>query len=573
MSDTLSLANALARMSRDDLTAVVGARRPHSPAAVTDPIGLAVELLRSDSIAHAVSMLHRDVLRALANGEVRASDVATLSQLGLLGQGPAASEHTVPSAVVEVVRHRLETVANRGELAVHDHAYDVDRSINPTAWTVPALTAVTLGAEVIRALIVRPGRANRTGTISVSTLRTLAESLQATQADLDSNIRALRTAGLLVVLDRELVCTQAGLDWLELGHVDRWQALAFATMRRFPVPLWRTMRELSSEQHELPAELAQRHLSSQASSFPLLSDAELERVSRFLSLATYLGLVHAGFLTAPAAMILSQQSGERGTPDVGASDEPRASTTDITNHVVVAMPDTVETFYVQPDLSVVVTGPLDPNTEATLAACSDPEQLGVAMTRRISERSLRRAVLQGLDIEELRAFLTQRSITGLPQPLEYVIADVGRARIRPEASLQSPTAVRAPEPPPAAAAGQTLPTELSDLVDRVHEAAIAEPAQSGVARRLELAIREQEEVRVTAAARGQTVSFTVKPLSLSSGRLRASDAQADVVRTLPIATIVEVDAAGSDAVAVVGAVDSTAPEARTSPRRPVRAAS
>jgi len=70
----------------------------------------------------------------------------------------------------------------------------------------------------------------------------------------------------------------------------------------------------------------------------------------------------------------------------------------------------------------------------------------------------------------------------------------------------------------------------------------ASSGDGGLSRRLELAIRHRRPVQVTAVAGAHEHVFTLLPLSLRGGRLRATDQQAGVERTLPVSAITAVEA-------------------------------
>ena len=67
-----------------------------------------------------------------------------------------------------------------------------------------------------------------------------------------------------------------------------------------------------------------------------------------------------------------------------------------------------------------------------------------------------------------------------------------------------------------------------------------EGGEGDLTRRLELAIRDRSPVRVTAVAGKDEREFTLLPVSLKGGRLRATDQQAGVERTLPVSAITAV---------------------------------
>ncbi len=81
---------------------------------------------------------------------------------------------------------------------------------------------------------------------------------------------------------------------------------------------------------------------------------------------------------------------------------------------------------IQSDLTAVSLGPLDPKVGARLAdlAAADPDAGPTAY--RFTESSLRIAFDRGWTRPEIEAFLAEVSLSGVPQPLTYLVADVER---------------------------------------------------------------------------------------------------------------------------------------------------
>jgi len=82
--------------------------------------------------------------------------------------------------------------------------------------------------------------------------------------------------------------------------------------------------------------------------------------------------------------------------------------------------------------------------------------------------------------------------------------------------------------------------ELQAMIERVLAASAEGSGEGDLTRRLELAIRDRSPVRVTAVAGGDEREFTLLPVSLKGGRLRATDQLAGVERTLPVSAITAV---------------------------------
>jgi hypothetical protein len=91
-----------------------------------------------------------------------------------------------------------------------------------------------------------------------------------------------------------------------------------------------------------------------------------------------------------------------------------------------ALPDPVDHFLVQPDLTLVVPGPPEPSLATELALAADLESTGGASVYRITASSVRRALDHGRSGEQLVAFVQARSRTPIPQALTYLIEDAAR---------------------------------------------------------------------------------------------------------------------------------------------------
>jgi hypothetical protein len=89
-------------------------------------------------------------------------------------------------------------------------------------------------------------------------------------------------------------------------------------------------------------------------------------------------------------------------------------------------PPMTSQFVIQADLSAVATGPLTVAVRAELELMADLESSGTASVYRFSEQSLRRAYDVGRTQSDIDRFLETYASKGVPQPLTYLVEDVGR---------------------------------------------------------------------------------------------------------------------------------------------------
>jgi hypothetical protein len=98
-----------------------------------------------------------------------------------------------------------------------------------------------------------------------------------------------------------------------------------------------------------------------------------------------------------------------------------------------ALPKPVDHILIQADNSAVAPGPLTPELASEMGTIADIESRGGATVYRFSEGSIRRGLDHGKTGDQIKTFLSKISKTSMPQPLEYLIADVakrhGRLRV------------------------------------------------------------------------------------------------------------------------------------------------
>jgi len=90
------------------------------------------------------------------------------------------------------------------------------------------------------------------------------------------------------------------------------------------------------------------------------------------------------------------------------------------------LPKPVDHILIQSDNTAIAPGPLEHEVAQELALIADVESRGGATVFRFSESSIRRGLDHGRTGEEISKFLAKTSKTPMPQPLEYLIADVAK---------------------------------------------------------------------------------------------------------------------------------------------------
>ena len=90
------------------------------------------------------------------------------------------------------------------------------------------------------------------------------------------------------------------------------------------------------------------------------------------------------------------------------------------------LPKTVDHILIQSDNTAIAPGPLEHEISQALAMMAEIESRGGATVYRFTESTIRRALDHGRTGDEIKTFLIKTSKTPMPQPLEYLIADVAK---------------------------------------------------------------------------------------------------------------------------------------------------
>lgn len=574
--DERTLATWLASLD-DNALADLFTRRGVSPAASwRDFFDAAEALLDSASIDRALARLDRRELAALI--AAGAGDVATetIVTWGLARPG---------GEVYAPVQERIAALSSTSGLA--DPPADVAATASGSPGTAPASAAETASAaeriftasaslaDVLLAALHVPLTLTGAGAVSAADRKRLTESgAIGAPEDLDDLIAAGLAAGLLTPIGRELVVTATGEQWLDGGTVARWTAIADGYRRHLPAGLRAPQGGIID-----PA--------GWASMYPL-SPEWPARAAALRRTAQRWGILAADGTVPPWS---------RGLVEGTAID---------TDALRDALPAEIDRIYLQADLTAVAPGPLAPRHDLRLRRIARRESRAQASTYRFTAESIGAGLTDGESAESIREFLRELSLTGIPQPLDYVIettaARHGSVTVRSDAgspntivessdphlldlvvidqALRPVGLVRhgdvlvsrvgrdhlfwaladarypvvalddhgAPESLRRRTAAQTASAEpAGDVYARLIGSLRASGGDGDAAwleRELEQAVRTKSIIVVTAQiSAAETRTFTLEATGLGGGRLRGRDRGADVERTLPISTIVSVSPA------------------------------
>lgn len=570
VSDERALAGRLASADDDALARIFEARGVPTTAPWHDFFDAAAGLLDAASVERALVRLPRNSLvplkAALEGAALSDADLAILRPLAL------ADETGAPFAAVAA---QLDAVA-----AAHPDAFVVARAgAAPAASETDTAAAAerafaTVGslADILVAGLHTPLSRTGTGAVSAVERRRLTDAGALGETDdVDDLIFAAGAAGLVTAVGREWVVTADGGAWLETATAERWAQVVDGLRTALPTGL------RTADGGFLPA-------AQWAQAYPLNPEWP-EQAVRLVRIAEAWGLLTES--GGEPAWTSALRTGAPASPDALAA----------------YLPAEIDRVYLQADLTAIAPGPLAPALDLRLRTITTRESRAQASTYRFSTESLGAGMTEGETAESIRSFLRGLSLTGIPQPLDYLIdstaARHGLVRIR---SAAGRTRLEAADP----ALRETILVDQAlrplgflrdgdELVTRVERDAVywalaegrypvvalddsgdpvslrrrgrapdraddADPRQAyarligalrdgqetdsdaaWLGRELEQAVRAKSVIVVVVRMPdGSDRALTLEASGLGGGRLRGLDRAADVERTLPVSSIVSV---------------------------------
>ena len=306
------------------------------------------------------------------------------------------------------------------------------------------LETVRLVEVLLTELAAEPPGLLRAGGLGVRELRRLSRAVDADEAVTALLLEVAHEAGLLAAsttADPAYLPTTEFDSWLRRGTAERWVQLAtgWLSMTRLPSLVGarderdKTIAALSAdlERHSAPAlrlqllgllaELApgqapatdEQVLARLAWQAPRRASASRRSAASMLVEASTLGLTGYGAITGYTRALVD--GAETGASQAEAN---------AVHALTAALPEAVEEFLLQPDLTAVVPGPPAPELQRELNLVAELESTGGASVYRITPASVRRALDAGRTGSDLQQFLAGRSRTPVPQALQYLINDV-----------------------------------------------------------------------------------------------------------------------------------------------------
>ncbi len=431
-SSALALAAWLRALDDDALTALLRAR-PVRESGIRDVFDLAEALLDEGSVQAALEHLDRPTLAALAaagvlaeSGAADAADAADAAAIAARLDVPAAQlaplldnlvgagllddtdgRYAPWGPVMQVLRGwpalglpSVDELLHTSPPAALEPVGDADVATADRGAADRAFAAVTAIGELVGTLDREPARLLQRGGVALPDWRRM---LTATSASGDDELRALldlaNSAGLVRAEAGAWRATTAGREWQELPRVARWSALADGWLAVVPPELQQHFRSRAR------ARWGDGLLDYLGWLYPAGESWMRDRARAAARSAELLGIVGDSVPSTPGSELLAHGS------DAAAA------------AVEALFPADVRQVYVQHDLSLIAPGPLAADVDRRLRELADVESVGVASSYRITSASVTRALTTGATVDQLRAFLAEISLTGIPQPLEYLLTE------------------------------------------------------------------------------------------------------------------------------------------------------
>lgn len=440
MTSTLSLAERLGGLDDESLHDLINGRGV-TRSRIEDFFDLAEALLEPPAVQRALAPLPRAALAALAavvesEGAASAENVAEcLRKWGSTDATPASVRPDLDALVAAFLAERTADgialypgVASRfaawadgdgmpgrklaasGKPAALASVPDVDRRFVDRLAAERAFVAAGAVAEFVYELEREPARELQKGGLALPDTRRIASALGIEVEDVATVHWLAEHCGLVSRDGVAWLPTDAAEAWAGLSTAERWARLAATWLDSVPTDI----RPLMVERAHVSWGDALRGYARWR--YPAADVSLDRRVNEVESHAEFVGITAS---TAPstAGITLLEQGADAAAAVMRAS-----------------FPDEVDHVYVQHDLSIVAPGPLVPSLDARLRTLADAEGIGLAASFRVSPSSLHRAIAAGETAQSLRDFIGSISLTGLPQPVAYLIDEAasrfGRVRVR-----------------------------------------------------------------------------------------------------------------------------------------------
>ncbi len=436
MASKLALSQQLSALSDAALEQVIREREV-SPTGIKDFFDLAGILLKPESLDRCLTLLDRNGLAVIAVLCGSDTDFPLLTMQEIRDALAQANPNLI--LTVDWLNSILDRLQNRALLETKDGRFRVwpettellaswpERglpSIGSTLNLMPptmldvipdssiesvdrrsaevAFALIQVVGELIAELAVTPAPVRARGGLTLPAGKRIAETLGIDINNLSLLMDLAASAGLIIETANGWVALPASEAWLESSPADRWVNLVSSWYRRSAPDV---VSALTSHPRHVWGETFRTLIPWL---YPAAGEAALPWVEQIQEEARFIG-------------IQSEDAGSSFAYALITSGKEAASST-----LNPMLPAEVSQVYIQPDLTVISPGPLHSMIDRQLRLLAVVENRGLAATYRITEGSLLGALALGQDETEIRSFLGRISLTGIPQPLDYLIRETVR---------------------------------------------------------------------------------------------------------------------------------------------------
>ena len=429
----LALASRLRALSDPDLTALLRLRDVRE-VGIRDFFDVADKLLDRTSIQQILTQLDRRTLHTLSIiGKLSAhGHVAAIADVTAALEG---EEHASTAVLPSTVESRAVRLAQRGLIGIEDDGYVCYDLVYehllswpslklpsvaelaaplPTSFGVPGLLdessvdhfaaerafASTLSAvEFVTELLHEPARELARGGLGQPDTKRLAHAAGFGIEQVAPYVVVLSRAGLIQLVNGRWSPTEAARTWMLEPTAKRWGRLAGAWVGALPSDIRFVLADRD-------VSVWGDHFDEYISWLYPAADARMRaRIDRQIYTAELLGIfAHHSPSHAGSALLNDGQEAAEAA-------------------MAKALPGEVDKVYLQHDLSVVSPGPLNPTVDMRLRSMAEVESRALASSYRITPESINRALSSGDTAATILEFLSSISLTGIPQPLDYLVSE------------------------------------------------------------------------------------------------------------------------------------------------------
>ncbi|HUH53564.1 MAG TPA: helicase-associated domain-containing protein [Microbacteriaceae bacterium] len=516
LQDTLALLNAVSQLDEISLAKLLENRLEAREILNIEILELVEKLLSASNIKEALKKLSYSQIGALRSKELIGSEqtLASLLSLGLLGIHNGSPCHL--KAVKPQLDDSLETAKTDWRLPSFESSDDIHRTFTSTQ------KSVLLLREISR----QPLSLNQSGSAPASVIQQLGERFNSSNEETSLLLDALLVAGFLIPKQKlspasakiELVPSANSDEWALSDHHARWLHFAQLIISNAP--------ELISVQLSPDKNLIST-FNSILDDHPLIDNQYREKLKNFVQMCELLGITNDGNFH-PAIQLLLQEEPAKAFQAAAAH-----------------FPETVSGVIIQPDFSVIATGPLKPEQGLKLLELVHVVTPGLATTLQISPDSIKQAVANGWDPVEIGSFLRDISLTPLPQPLTFMLSEL-QTRQTESADFKTAQFQKTTDQP-------EQPQDKEVLKQSVSTSSIAESTARKILNTiktkphystlivLEVAKRSKAKLYITLLIDDVAETLLVTPLSVSKDRFRALDQVRERELVIPLKAVTNID--------------------------------